>query len=242
MGWNNAAISEDEDGCYRKTGCNDSGGEPVSPLVSRLIEEPFKAEPLGKRKVATHGVHLPMDFRFMKCSFFSRPPPSERGRQLSPCPWLPFQDQLPPRWRTDRHQAEQKRDSTEGMRLCRAPARCYRPIDRWNQGVLWRLAPRTIMKKRQSCLWRCRDLLQNLVSMLLGAGPCCPGEQAGPRASPQRFGLRHYVVYGEAELLHAERSGGGGAEAVDRHGVTIEAGVLVPAEGAGGFNHQALAH
>jgi len=35
----------------------------------------------------------------------------------------------------------------------------------------------------------------------------------------QRLGFRHHVVDGEAELLHARGARGGGAEALDRHGV-----------------------
>ena len=35
----------------------------------------------------------------------------------------------------------------------------------------------------------------------------------------QRLGFRHHVVDGEAELLHALGARGGGAEALDRHGV-----------------------
>ena len=48
--------------------------------------------------------------------------------------------------------------------------------------------------------------------------------------------------HGEAELLHHERAVGGSTEAVDGGGVAFEAGVLVPAEAAKGFDHQAHSH
>ena len=61
-------------------------------------------------------------------------------------------------------------------------------------------------------------------------------------SSQQRVGLGYHVLHREAKLLQADRARSRGAEAVDRHGVAIEAGVFVPAKGAGGFHHQALAH
>ena len=59
--------------------------------------------------------------------------------------------------------------------------------------------------------------------------------------SVQAFRLSDNVLDGEAELLHEQRARSGSTEAVDGDGAAFEAGVLVPAEAAGGFDHQALA-
>ena len=57
----------------------------------------------------------------------------------------------------------------------------------------------------------------------------------------QGFGLGHHVLHGEAELLHAGATRSGSTKAVHGDAVAIEANEAVPAEGFGGFHHDALA-